>query len=103
MLAMHYHHGKSRGFNRIMQRQWNFMSGQQISVIRRRIITWLAFIMRGEIQRRAKFHYEAAAMAGDEVARNNIGTMEVNFGNMEQAVKHWTVAASAGNNAAMKT
>ena len=35
-------------------------------------------------------------MAGDEVARYNIGLMENNSGNVERAVKHWTIAASAG-------
>jgi TPR repeat protein len=51
--------------------------------------------------KKAKFHYEAAAMAGHEVARHNIGLMEYNSGNMERAVKHWTIAASAGDYLAM--
>jgi hypothetical protein len=37
-----------------------------------------------------------AAMAGHETARYNIGTMEAQSGNMDRAVKHWTIAASAG-------
>ena len=45
---------------------------------------------------KAKFHFEAAAMAGHEVARFNLGIFEYNSGNMERAVKHWTIAASAG-------
>jgi TPR repeat protein len=40
-------------------------------------------------------------MAGDEVARNNLGTMEAQSGNMERAVKHWIISASAGHNDAM--
>jgi TPR repeat protein len=47
--------------------------------------------------KKEKFHYEAVAMAGNDVARNNIGTMEAESGNMEQAVKHFTIAASAGD------
>lgn len=30
-----------------------------------------------------KFHYKAAAMAGDELARCNLGGLEANSGNME--------------------
>jgi TPR repeat protein len=52
--------------------------------------------------KKAKFHFEAAAMAGDEVARINLGFMEANSGNREQAVKHWTIAASAGDSRAMQ-
>jgi TPR repeat protein len=51
----------------------------------------------GGDMKKAKFHYEAAAMAGDEVSRHNIGLMEYKSGNMERAIKHWTIAASAGN------
>jgi TPR repeat protein len=44
-----------------------------------------------------KLHYEAAAMAGHEVARYNLGIIEYEYGNMEQALKHLKIAASAGN------
>ena len=50
----------------------------------------------GGALKKAKFHFEAAAMAGDEVARFNIGGMEARSGNVQRAVKHWTIAASAG-------
>jgi tetratricopeptide (TPR) repeat protein len=46
--------------------------------------------------KKAKFHFEAAAMAGHEVARFNIGTMEAKSGNTERAIKHWKIAAPAG-------
>ena len=46
--------------------------------------------------KKAKFHLEAAAMAGHEVARYYIGILEDMSGNRERAVKHWTIAASAG-------
>ena len=55
----------------------------------------------GDLKKK-KFHYEAAAMAGDEVARLNLGTMEAQSGNMERAVKHWIISASAGYYHAMK-
>jgi TPR repeat protein len=51
--------------------------------------------------KKAKFHFEAAAMAGDDVARFNIGSIEFNSGNIEQALKHWTIGASAGHYYAM--
>ena len=50
---------------------------------------------RGDMKK-AKFHLEAAAIAGHEVARNNLGIMEDMSRNREQAVKHWMIAASAG-------
>jgi len=42
---------------------------------------------RGNLKK-AKFHYKAAAMAGHEAARNHLGTMEAQSGNMGRAVKH---------------
>jgi TPR repeat protein len=51
--------------------------------------------------KKAKFHLEAAAMAGNEVARCIVGVMEHVAGNVERAVKHWTIAASAGDYEAM--
>ena len=56
----------------------------------------------GGDMKEAKFHLEAAAMAGHEVARHNLGVMEFNDRNMEQAIKHWIVAASAGHYQAMR-
>jgi hypothetical protein len=41
-----------------------------------------------------KFHVEAAAMAGDEVAQCNLGIFETQSRNMERARKHFTIAAS---------
>ena len=52
--------------------------------------------------KKAKFHYEAAAMAGHEVARSCVGSLECNSGNMERAVKHLAIAASAGDYDAMQ-
>ena len=56
----------------------------------------------GDLKKK-KFHYEAAAMAGNEVARLNLGCMEYHSGgNVERAVKNWAIAASAGEYDAMK-
>ena len=51
--------------------------------------------------KKAKFHYEVAAMAGHDDARYNLGCMEAQSGNMGQAVKHLAIAASAGDYYAM--
>jgi len=51
--------------------------------------------------KKAKFHYEAAAMAGHEVARCNLGCFEAETDNMGRAVKHWITAASAGEQNSM--
>jgi TPR repeat protein len=45
----------------------------------------------------------AAAMAGCEVSRFNLGVMEANAGNKERAIKHFRIAASAGCFRAMST
>jgi TPR repeat protein len=55
---------------------------------------------RGDLKK-AKFYYEAAAMAGHEVARHNLGCMEYKSGNMERALKHWAIAASVGDYCSM--
>ena len=46
--------------------------------------------------KKAKFHVEAAAMAGNEEARYNLGYVEYNSGNKDRAVKHFMIATSAG-------
>ena len=46
--------------------------------------------------KKSKFHYGAAAMLGHEGARYNLGSLEAKYGNIDQAVKHWNIAASAG-------
>jgi TPR repeat protein len=50
---------------------------------------------------KAKFHYEATAMAGHEWARFNVGLIEAESGNKQRAFKHCTIAASAGHYNAM--
>jgi TPR repeat protein len=60
------------------------------------------FRQEGEMKK-AKFYLEAAAMAGNEMARTNLGGLEAQSGNMERAVKHFIIAASAGCFDAMHT
>ena len=52
--------------------------------------------------KKAKFHYEAAAMAGHEQARYNLGYMKYNSRNIQRAIKHWIIGASAGDYDAMQ-
>jgi TPR repeat protein len=53
--------------------------------------------------KKAKFHYEAAAMAGHEIARNELGVIELKYkSNMERSIKHLTIATSAGEYHAMQ-
>ena len=53
--------------------------------------------------KKAKFHFEATAMAGNEGARFNLGGIEGQSGNIKRGFKHLTIAASAGNFLAMHT
>ena len=53
------------------------------------------YVGEGDLKK-VKFHYEAAAMAGHEGARYNLGCMEYNSGNKERAIKHVMIAAAAG-------
>ena len=46
---------------------------------------------------KAKQYYELAAIGGDETARYNLGVMENNAGNMNRALKHFTIAVRGGN------
>ena len=55
----------------------------------------------GNVYRKGANMKKAAAMAGHEVSRNILGNMEYDSGNVERAIKHWTIGASAGNYMAM--
>jgi len=60
------------------------------------------YYYHGENWKKAKFHLEAAAMAGHEGARSNIGHLEfLQFNNTDRAIKHWIIAASSGSYLAM--
>jgi hypothetical protein len=57
----------------------------------------LAIIYRKEGDlKKAKTHYEAAAMAGNEVARNTLGDMDMENGNTERALKHCLLLRQLG-------
>ena len=43
-------------------------------------------------------HYELAALKGNEVARHNLGCVERDAGNIDRALKHYTIAVRSGNN-----
>ena len=50
----------------------------------------------------AKHYYERAAMGGDVIARNNLGVIEGNAGNIDRAMKHWMISAGAGDGDSLK-
>ncbi len=51
--------------------------------------------------KKAIHHLELAAMAGHETARYNLGVNEYNSDNLERAIKHWMISASAGHSKSM--
>jgi len=51
----------------------------------------------GKDKKKAKYHLEIAAMAGNEDARYGLGLLENESGNVNRAMKHWTIAATAGH------
>eukprot|EP00979_Chaetoceros_neogracilis_P002192 scaffold383_cov229-Chaetoceros_neogracile.AAC.9 len=52
--------------------------------------------------RKATYHRQLAAMAGDVQARYNLGCEEGNAGNMDRAYKHWMISANDGYDLSMK-
>ena len=48
------------------------------------------------------YHLEEAAIGGHPYGRSNLGCVEVGNGNIERAVKHWTIAATQGEDGAIK-
>ena len=61
----------------------------------------LGIYHEGGDMKKAKFHREAAAMAGHDVAQFNLACYEHDSGNRERALMHCMIAASAGNYKAM--
>jgi TPR repeat protein len=57
---------------------------------------------KGVEMKKAKFHFEAAAMARHDSARYLLGDMDFLSGKNKEAVKHWKIAASAGHFHAMQ-
>ena len=58
------------------------------------------YYQRGDLKK-TNFHYEAAAIAGHELARFAVGIMDEESENMERAAKHLRIAASTGDYNAM--
>ena len=52
--------------------------------------------------KKAVHYWELGAMRGDAEARNNLGAMEGNLGNMDRALKHWMIAARDGETTSME-
>jgi TPR repeat protein len=102
MLAQHYHHGTA-GFQQNCTKATELYSRAADLGSSKAHFALGDIYHKGGVMKKAKFHFEAAAMAGDVVARNKLGNMEYNSGNMKRAFKHWIIAASAGNFHAMDT
>ena len=49
-------------------------------------------------KKKGKHYYELAAKRGNVIARHNLGLLEGKAGNHERAMKHFMVAARAGDN-----
>jgi TPR repeat protein len=52
--------------------------------------------------RKATYHAQLAAMAGNVDARYDLGCDEGNAGNMDRAYKHWMISANVGCDSSMK-
>jgi len=52
--------------------------------------------------KKALQHYKLAAIGGHEMARHNLGCMEMSNGNMVRAMKHFIIAARSGLDVSLK-
>merc|ERR1711971_515199 len=50
---------------------------------------------------KAKYHYELAAIGGNDNARFNLGVLEAQSGNLDRATKHWMIAAMRGEDGSL--
>ena len=53
-------------------------------------------------ENKVRHYWELAAMGGDVRARHNLGTMEIEAGNMDRALKHWMIAVRDGYNESLE-
>jgi len=53
-------------------------------------------------KKKAQHYFELSAIAGNEVARNNLGVCERKAGNIDRAIKHYTIAAEGGEAESVK-
>jgi hypothetical protein len=101
MLASYYNHGQiglQQDHNTVIE-LWT--QSAHLGCSKAHISLSHEYNQQGDMKK-AKFHLKAAAMAGHEVARLNLGCTEFKSGDRERAVKHWTVAASAGEYMSMQ-
>ncbi|KAL7533270.1 hypothetical protein ACHAXR_005135 [Thalassiosira sp. AJA248-18] len=52
--------------------------------------------------KKAKYHWELAAMGGNVVARYNLGVFEAEAGNMNRALKHFMISSGCGCDDSLK-
>ena len=53
-------------------------------------------------KKKAIHYYKLGAIAGDEVARHNLGNDEAKAGNMDRALKHFMIAVRSGQNESLE-
>jgi tetratricopeptide (TPR) repeat protein len=100
MLANSYHHGFNGSQQDHAKAMELYARSAELGCDEAHCQRGKLFYYEGDLKK-AKFHYEAAAMAGHELARSDLGILESNSGNTERAIKHWIIAASAGEYQAM--
>jgi hypothetical protein len=101
VLGSHYHHGQ-RGLQQNEERAmelWTQAAKLGSSDVHYEL--GIHFHDGGRDMKKAKFHYEAAAMAGHENARYNLGCIDFSSGNISRGLEHFRIAASAGSHLAM--
>lgn len=52
---------------------------------------------------KALYHYQQAALGGNELGRHNLGCIEANEGNVDRAMKHWMIAAGTGSKESLES
>jgi len=53
-------------------------------------------------KKKAKHYWELAAVEGNEIARNNLGCVEEEAGNIDRAIKHYMIAVKSGQDYCLK-
>ena len=54
-------------------------------------------------KKKAIYYYELAAMKGCVIARDNLGCIEEETGNMDRAIKHFMIAVKGGDKDSLAT
>ena len=104
-LGHHYFHGRMdlpRDFERAME-LW--LRAGELGDARAFYSLGTAYYCGRGVERdmtKAKYYYEVAAMVGNVDARHTLGIFEKNEDKMDRAVKHFMIAAGAGDDEALK-